>query len=50
MTLLRGCAKLRGNPALICPVSSIHTLITDAGIAPEMQAGLEEKGITVIQA
>ena len=38
------------SPALICPVLAIHTLITDAGITPEMLAKLEAKGITVVRA
>ena len=36
------------SPALICPVSDIHTLITDSGISKETHAQLLERGIQVI--
>ena len=36
------------SPALICPVSDIHTLITDSGISKETHVQLLERGIEVI--
>ncbi len=38
------------SPALIGPVSSVHTLITDAGIPPKVLEALQARGIAVIQA
>ncbi len=38
------------SPALICPVSSIHVLITDAGIPADLRSALQAQGITVVEA
>src|ERR1700731_4056762 len=38
------------SPALICPIASIHTLVTDTGIAPEIHQKLLACGIEVILA
>jgi DeoR family transcriptional regulator of aga operon len=38
------------NPALICPISSVHTLVTDTGIAPETHEALLKMGIQVVLA
>jgi DeoR family transcriptional regulator, aga operon transcriptional repressor len=36
------------SPALICPISSIHILVTDSGIPDDVQKGLIERGVRVI--
>jgi DeoR family transcriptional regulator of aga operon len=36
------------SPALICPVSDIDILITDAGITPEALAGFKANGVQVL--
>jgi DeoR family transcriptional regulator, aga operon transcriptional repressor len=38
------------SPALICPIASIHTLVTDTGIAPEIHQKLLACGVEVILA
>jgi DeoR family transcriptional regulator of aga operon len=38
------------SPALICPLSSVHTLVTDTGISPEIHQQLLARGIEVILA
>ena len=38
------------SPAFICPVSEIHTLITNAGASNEALAPFERQGIRVIRA
>ena len=38
------------SPALICPITSIHTLVTDAGIPDTMCSTLQERGIEVVRA
>ncbi len=38
------------SPALICPVTAIHTLVTDAGIPAEICQALLARGIEVVQA
>ena len=36
------------SPALICPVTDIDILITDAGITPDALAGFRSNGIEVL--
>jgi DeoR family transcriptional regulator of aga operon len=45
-------SKKIGNvsPALICPISAIHVLVTDTGIPREVYDGLVDRGIEVILA
>jgi len=38
------------SQALICPTSSIHTLVTDSGIAREQLEAFTSRGIKVIVA
>jgi len=38
------------SPALICPISAIHVLVTDAGISAEVLHALKERGIKVVVA
>ncbi len=38
------------SPALICPLSSVHALVTDGGIPAKMQKALTARGIKVIKA
>lgn len=38
------------SPAVICPTSAIHTLVTDTGLSPEVAAQLEAQDIEVIRA
>ena len=38
------------SPALICPLSAIHVLITDAGIPADTREALRNQGIAVIEA
>jgi DeoR family transcriptional regulator of aga operon len=38
------------SPALICPISSIHTLVTDAGLPKEVHEALVARGIEVVLA
>ena len=38
------------SPALICPVTAIHTLVTDAGIPADIRKALIAQGIEVVQA
>ncbi len=38
------------SPALICPTSSVHILVTDTGIPEETYRALTDKGIQVIRA
>jgi DeoR family transcriptional regulator of aga operon len=35
------------SPALICPLSAIHVLVTDAGLPDEMRASMTARGIQV---
>jgi len=37
------------SPAFICPVSEIHTIITNIGVSPEAVAPFERQGIRVIR-
>jgi DeoR family transcriptional regulator, aga operon transcriptional repressor len=37
------------SPALICPVSEIHMLVTDTGVTDEMVAPFAERGIKVLR-
>lgn len=38
------------SPAFICPVSEIHTIITNAGASAEVLAPFERQGIRIIRA
>jgi DeoR family transcriptional regulator of aga operon len=38
------------SPALICPLSEIHVLVTDSGLPPDIDAALQDKGIVVLKA
>jgi DeoR family transcriptional regulator of aga operon len=38
------------GPALICPLSEVHTLITNAGGHSETLASLEKQGIKIVRA
>jgi DeoR family transcriptional regulator, aga operon transcriptional repressor len=38
------------SPALICPVSQVHVLVTDTGLPEEMYKALVERGVQVIRA
>jgi DeoR family transcriptional regulator of aga operon len=38
------------SPALICPSSEIHTIITNTGVSPEALAPFERQGIRIIKA
>ena len=38
------------SPALVCPLSSVHVLVTDHGIPPELDEALTARGIQVIKA
>jgi len=38
------------SPALICPLTAIHTLVTDTGLPDSVADALREKGIQVIRA
>jgi DeoR family transcriptional regulator of aga operon len=38
------------SPAVMCPVSEVNVLITDAGISPDLHQELEARGIEVILA
>jgi DeoR family transcriptional regulator of aga operon len=40
----------RVSPALICPLSMVHVVVTDFGIAEETVAALEARGIRVVRA
>ena len=40
----------RVNPALICPISTVHVLVTDTGIPVSVYEALVAKGIQVIRA
>jgi DeoR family transcriptional regulator, aga operon transcriptional repressor len=37
------------SPAFICPLSEIHTVITDTGVSPDAVAAFERQGIKVIR-
>jgi DeoR family transcriptional regulator, aga operon transcriptional repressor len=37
------------SPALICPLSEIHVLVTDSGIPPDVEAALQTNGIVVLK-
>ena len=37
-------------PAFVAPLSAVHTVVTDSGIAPEVVRGLKDAGIRVIVA
>jgi DeoR family transcriptional regulator of aga operon len=38
------------SPALICPISAIHTLVTDSGVSDEVYQKLTARGIKVVRA
>jgi DeoR family transcriptional regulator of aga operon len=38
------------SPALICPISAVHVLVTDYGISDEAYNALIERGIRVVRA
>ncbi len=38
------------SPALICPISAVHTLVTDAGISASVCKALAKQGVEVIKA
>ena len=38
------------SSALICPLSAVHTLVTDTGLSAEREAALRERGIEVVKA
>jgi DeoR family transcriptional regulator, aga operon transcriptional repressor len=37
------------SPALICPLSEIHVLVTDSGIPPDIDDALQSSGIVVLK-
>jgi len=37
------------SPAFICPLSEIHTVITDSGVSQEAVAPFERQGIQVVR-
>jgi DeoR/GlpR family transcriptional regulator of sugar metabolism len=40
----------RTAPAVVAPLSAVHTLVTDSGVAPEAVQSLTDAGIRVIVA
>jgi DeoR family transcriptional regulator of aga operon len=36
------------SPALICPITSVHILVTDSGITQEYRQAVEERGIRLV--